>query len=77
MSAFLFCFAAWLAMALGMEKHHEDALGHEAAAARLRTLRRVGWAILLASLWLATRTHRACRPPSVSRCGLRPCRWLR
>lgn len=60
MSAFLFCFAAWLAMALGMDKHHEDALGQEAAAARLRTLRRVGWVILLASLWLATRT-----PPGV------------
>ena len=27
MSTFLFCFAAWLAMALGMDKHHEDALG--------------------------------------------------
>lgn len=56
MSAFLFCFAAWLAMALGMDKHHEDALGQEAGATRLRTLRRVGWVILLASLWLATRT---------------------
>ncbi len=60
MSAFLFCFAAWLAMALGMDKHHEDALGQEATATRLRTLRRVGWVILLASLWLATRT-----PPGV------------
>ena len=43
-------------MALGMDKHHEDALGREADATHLRTLRRVGWVILLASLWLATRT---------------------
>ena len=56
MSAFLFCFAAWLAMALGMDKHHEDALGHEASPTRLRHLRSAGWVILLASLWLATRT---------------------
>ena len=42
MSAFLFCFAAWLAMALGMDKHHEDALGHEASPARLRHLRNAG-----------------------------------
>ena len=56
MSAFLYCFAAWLAMALGMDKHHEDALGHEASPARLRHLRNAGWVILLASLWLATRT---------------------
>jgi hypothetical protein len=60
MSAFLFCFAAWMAVALGMDKHHEDALGHEAAPARLRQWRRVGWVILLASLWLAART-----PPGV------------
>ena len=39
MSAFLFCFAAWLAMALGMDKHHEDALGREASPTRLRHLR--------------------------------------
>ena len=56
MSAFLFCFAAWLAMALAMDKHHEDALGREASPARLRHLRSAGWVILLASLWLATRT---------------------
>lgn len=56
MSAFLLCFAAWLAIALGMDKHHADALEQEAAPARLRQLRRAGWVILLASLWLATRT---------------------
>ena len=29
MSAFLLCFAAWSAIALGMDRHHEDALGRE------------------------------------------------
>ena len=34
MSAFLLCFAAWSAIALGMDRHHEDALGQEGAARR-------------------------------------------
>jgi hypothetical protein len=53
MSAFLFCLTAWLAMALGMDKHHEDALGREASPALLRRWRQGAWLILLLSLWLA------------------------
>ena len=55
MSAFLLCFAAWSAIALGMDRHHEDALGREGTARRLRHLRRAGWLLLLLSLWLAAR----------------------
>lgn len=53
MSAFLLCFAAWSAIALGMERHHEGATGREGTARRLQALRRVGWLLLLLSLWLA------------------------
>jgi hypothetical protein len=53
MSAFLFCFAAWSAIALGMERHHEDALGRPGTARRLLWLRRAGWLLLLFSMWLA------------------------
>jgi hypothetical protein len=55
MSAFLLCFAAWSAIALGMDRHHEDALGREASAHCLQRLRRAGWLLLLLSLWLAAR----------------------
>ncbi len=55
MSAFLLCFAAWSAIALGMDRHHEDATGREGAARRLLQLRRAGWLLLLFSLWLAAR----------------------
>ncbi|MES2612894.1 MAG: DUF3325 domain-containing protein [Pseudomonadota bacterium] len=57
MSAFFFCFAAWSAIALGMDRHHEDALGREAAAPHLAPLRRAGWLLLALSLWLAARPH--------------------
>ena len=53
MFAFLLCFAAWSAIALGMDRHHEDALGHEGTAQRLTRLRQIGWLLLLLSLWLA------------------------
>ena len=53
MSAFLLCFAAWSAIALGLDRHHEDATGREGAAQRLQQLRRAGWLLLLLSLWLA------------------------
>ena len=53
MSAFLFCFAAWSAIALGMGRHHEDALGRPGTARRLLWLRRAGWLLLLFSMWLA------------------------
>lgn len=55
MSAFLLCFAAWSAIALGMDRHHEDALGREGTERRLPHLRRAGWLVLLLSLWLAAR----------------------
>ena len=42
MSAFLLCFAAWSAIALGMDRHHEDALGQEGAARRLGCVQRKG-----------------------------------
>lgn len=66
MSAFLLCFAAWTTLALGMDRHHEDAFGTTEAAPRRAHLlglkhpwvhpaylRRAGWAVLLLSLWLA------------------------
>ncbi|PUA99647.1 uncharacterized protein DUF3325 [Acidovorax sp. 107] len=55
MSAFLLCFAGWSAIALGMDRHHEDATGHEGTAHRLQQLRCAGWLLLLFSLWLAAR----------------------
>jgi hypothetical protein len=55
MSAFLLCFAAWSAIALGMDRHHEDALGREGTAWRQLHLRRAGWLVLALSLWLAVR----------------------
>lgn len=55
MSAFLLCFAAWSAIALGMDRHHEDALGREGTARRQMHLRRTGWLVLALSLWLAAR----------------------
>lgn len=67
MSAFLLCFAAWTTLALGMDRHHEDAFGTAEPAPRRAHppglkhpwvhpayLRRAGWAMLLLSLWLAT-----------------------
>ena len=55
MSAFLLCFAAWAAIALGMDRHHADALGRDATARRLLQLRRGGWLLLALSLWMAAR----------------------
>jgi Na+/proline symporter len=55
MSTFLLCFAAWSAIALGMDRHHEDTLGREGTERRLLHLRRAGWLVLLLSLWLAVR----------------------
>lgn len=49
----LLCFAGWSGIALGMDRHHEDAWGREGNAARLRALRRAGWAVLALSLALA------------------------
>lgn len=56
MSVFLLCFAAWAAIALGMDRHHADAMGREGSAQHLQRLRRAGWLLLALSLWQATRT---------------------
>ena len=67
MSAFLLCFAAWTALALSMDRHHDNAFArtdttpHPARAQpswldhplhHRNYLRRTGWALLLLSLWL-------------------------
>lgn len=57
MSAFLLCLAGWLAIAMGMDKHHEGARARQAGPAHLRRWRQAGWLVLLASLWLAAQAH--------------------
>ncbi|MGE8321354.1 MAG: DUF3325 family protein [Comamonas sp.] len=49
----LLCFAGWSGMALGMDRHHEDAWARAGSARRLRLLRRAGAALLVLSLLLA------------------------
>lgn len=44
-------------MALGMDKHHEDAMDREASPALLRRWRQLAWLILLVSLWLAAQAQ--------------------
>ena len=53
MASFFLCFAAWTALALGMDRHHADALGNAGSPSRLRGLRCIGWLLLLLALWLA------------------------
>lgn len=55
---FLLCFAAWTALALAMDRHHEDAwpgVASDAPSSLLRRLRlsQVGWALLALSLGMA------------------------
>lgn len=55
---FLLCFAAWAALALAMERHHEDAWPGEESEAPAAVLRRQrlfqsGWAMLSLSLGIA------------------------
>jgi len=55
---FLLCFAAWTALALAMDRHHEDAwpgVDSEAPAAALlrQRLFKSGWALLGLSLGIA------------------------
>jgi hypothetical protein len=47
MSAFLLCFAAWTALALGMDRHHADVRGRDAPLRQLQGLRGGGWLLLL------------------------------
>lgn len=56
MSAFLLCFAAWTALALGMDRHHADARGRDAPLRQLQGLRGGGWLLLLLSLGLAAQS---------------------
>lgn len=49
----LLCFAGWSGIALGLDRHHEDAWASEGGARRLRLLRRAGGALLVLSLLLA------------------------
>ncbi|WCM92033.1 DUF3325 domain-containing protein [Acidovorax sp. NCPPB 2350] len=59
----LICFAGWSGIALGLDRHHEDAWGQEAAEPRLRALRRAGWGLLALSLALALLWPRAASVP--------------
>ena len=49
----LLCFSGWCGMALGMDRHHEDAWARTGGAQRLRLLRRAGAALLVLSLVFA------------------------
>ena len=56
MSAFLLCFAAWAALALGMDRHHAEVRGRDAPLGQLQGLRAGGWLLLLLSLGLAAQS---------------------
>ena len=56
MSAFLLCFAAWTALALGMDRHHAHARGRDASLRQLQGLRGGGWLLLLLALGRAVRS---------------------
>lgn len=45
----LLALAAWSALALAMERHQRDVLGHTLAEPRARLLRVVGWMLLATS----------------------------
>lgn len=49
----LLCFAGWSGIALGMDRHHEDAWARAGTPWCLRLLRRAGAALLVLSLLLA------------------------
>ncbi len=53
MPELLLCFAGWSGIALGLERHHEDAWAHTGTFWRRRLLRRAGGALLALSLLLA------------------------
>lgn len=54
--AFLLCYAAWTALALSLDRHHEEALGQALSLHRTRTLRATGWSLLLLSMGVAAST---------------------
>lgn len=45
----LLSLAAWLALALAMERHQRDLLGRKLAGLPVRPLRVIGWLLLVAS----------------------------
>jgi len=47
------CLGGFACLAMAMVRHQEDVLGHELPPGRTRTLRWVGWLLLLSALWLA------------------------
>ena len=53
MASFFLCFAAWTALALGMDRHHADALGSAGSAVQQRWWQCTGWLVLLLSMWWA------------------------
>lgn len=53
MASFFLCFAAWTALALGMDRHHADALGSAGSAVQQRRWQCTGWLVLVLSMWWA------------------------
>lgn len=53
---FLLCYAAWTALALSLDRHHEDALGQALLPPRTRLLHATGGGLLLLSLGVAAAT---------------------
>lgn len=73
-ATFLWCFAGWCALALGMDRHHLDVFGTDASARRLAWLRACGWVVLLLSLALALQAPGASTPPETA--SLRATAWV-
>lgn len=73
-ATFLWCFAGWCALALGMDRHHLDVFGTDASARRLAWLRACGWVVLLLSLALALQAQGASTPPETA--SLRATAWV-
>lgn len=65
MTEWLLCLAGWCALALGMDRHHEDALGRTGAAPTLQRLRVAGWTLLAMAL-----AHAAGQPAPAVPMGL-------
>lgn len=47
------CLAGFACLAMAMERHQSDRLGHALTARATRGLRAAGWAALLVALWLS------------------------
>ncbi|OQR33625.1 hypothetical protein BWR59_09860 [Pseudomonas sp. Bc-h] len=51
--ATLLCYVGFSALCLSMNRHYEDLTGRSFSVSRAKALRLLGWAALLASLWVA------------------------